>query len=56
MDPVLNYFSENLAVISKEELLKALENALKSADYWREACLGGSNLKELNLNIVNEER
>jgi hypothetical protein len=45
MDPVLTYFSENLATVSKEELLSALKNALRSADYWREACLGGSNLK-----------
>ena len=40
-DPVLTYFSENLAVLSKEELLQALKNALESANYWREACLSG---------------
>ena len=55
MDTVLTYFSENLATVSKEELLSALENALRSANCWREACLGGSNPKQLNLNIVNEE-
>jgi len=55
MDPVYSYFSENLATVSKEELLIALENALRSANCWREACLGGSNLKPLNLNIVPEE-
>ena|GEM_PF-2219477 len=49
MDPVLNYFSENLATVSKDELLKALENALRSADYWREACLGRSNPKPLKI-------
>ncbi len=41
MEPIYTYFSENLAAISKEELLRALESALKSADYWREACLLG---------------
>jgi uncharacterized SAM-binding protein YcdF (DUF218 family) len=40
-DPVLTYFSQNLATISKEELLQALKNALESASYWREACLSG---------------
>jgi len=39
-DPVLTYFSENLATVSKDELLQALKNAVRSADYWREACLG----------------
>ena len=43
-DPVLTYFSENLAVLSKEELLQALKNALESASYWREACLSGLSL------------
>ncbi|MGA2402124.1 MAG: hypothetical protein ABSG91_10500 [Syntrophobacteraceae bacterium] len=42
MDPVLKYFSENLATLSKEELLKALENALQSARHWREAYLRSS--------------
>ncbi len=45
MDPVLTYFSENLATVSKEELLKALKDALESANCWREACLGGSKPK-----------
>jgi hypothetical protein len=40
-DPVLIYFSENLATVSKEELLQALKNALESANYWRKACLSG---------------
>jgi len=39
MDPILSYFSENLAEVSKEQILEALENALKSAGFWREACL-----------------
>jgi len=38
-DPVLAYFSQNLATVSKEELLQALKNALESANYWRDACL-----------------
>jgi len=41
-DLVLRYFSENLATVSKEELLVALKNALESADCWRQACLLGS--------------
>ena len=49
MIPFYSYFSENLATVSKEEILEALRNALRSADYWREACLGGSNLKPLNI-------
>ncbi len=40
-DPVLTYFSENLGTVSKEELLQALKNALKGANYWRNACLLG---------------
>ena len=40
-DPIYTFFSENLAMVSKEEILKALGNALRSADYWREACLLG---------------
>jgi hypothetical protein len=40
-DPVLTYFSENLEVVSKEELLQALRNALESANHWRDACLSG---------------
>lgn len=40
-DPVLTYFAENLSTVSKEELLQALENALGSASYWRDACLLG---------------
>lgn len=44
-DPVLTYFAENLSTVSKEELLQALENALGSASYWRDACLLGSQLK-----------
>jgi hypothetical protein len=43
-DPVLKYFSENLATVTKEELLQALRNALESASYWREACLSGLSL------------
>ncbi len=39
MDTVLAYFSENLTTVSKEAILIALENALLSAIYWREACL-----------------
>jgi len=55
MDPIFTFFSENIEKITKEQLLEALRNALTSADYWRDACLGGSNPKQLNLNIVNEE-
>ena len=40
-DPIYSYFHENLATVSNEELLKALGNALLSADYWRQACLVG---------------
>jgi hypothetical protein len=40
-DPVYDYFSRNIETVSKEELLTALENALKCAEYWREACLLG---------------
>jgi len=40
-DTVLTYFSENLATVSKDELLQALQNALGSAGYWRNACLLG---------------
>ena len=40
-DPTYTYFYENIETVSKEELLKALEAALRSADYWREACLLG---------------
>ena len=40
-DPIYTFFSGNLAMVSKEEILKALENALRSADYWRQACLAG---------------
>lgn len=40
-DPVYTFFSENLATVTKEELLAALKNALESATYWRQACLGG---------------
>ncbi|MGC8490134.1 MAG: hypothetical protein ACP5SH_00190 [Syntrophobacteraceae bacterium] len=36
---ILAYFSENLATVSKEELLQALKDALKSSHCWREACL-----------------
>ena len=41
MDPIFTFFSENLATVSKEELLVALKNALESADCWRQACLLG---------------
>jgi hypothetical protein len=59
-DPVLTYFSENLAAISKEELLQALKNAVRSADYWREACLGCFSPKshvgiESNLHDANDK-
>ena len=40
-DPIYAYFSQNIETVSKEELLAALENALGSAHYWREACLLG---------------
>jgi hypothetical protein len=40
-DPVYSYFHENLATVSKEKLLEALETALKSARCWRDACLLG---------------
>jgi hypothetical protein len=40
-DSVLVYFRQNIEVISKEEILLALENALRSADCWRDACLFG---------------
>ncbi len=40
-DLIFTYFSENLATVSKEELLEALKNALESANCWREACLTG---------------
>ncbi len=49
MDPVFTFFSKNLATVSKEQLLEALENALRSADYWREACLGVSNPEPLTI-------
>lgn len=52
-DPIYTFFRENLATVSKEELLKALENALRSADYWREACLGRA--KPEPLKILPEE-
>ena len=39
MDPVDQYFSQNIATVSKEEILTALKDALRSANYWREACL-----------------
>ena len=55
MDTVLTYFSENLATVSKEELLSALENALRSANCWREACLLGANPNPFDLSIVTEE-
>ena len=42
MDPIFTFFSENLATVSKQELLVALKNALESADCWRQACLLGS--------------
>ncbi len=41
MDPIYTYFSQNIESISKEQLLEALGNALKSADFGREACLLG---------------
>ena len=40
-DPIYSYFHENLAIVSKEELLKALQDALQSANHWRDACLIG---------------
>lgn len=40
-DPIYSYFHENLAMVSKEELLLALGNALESANCWRQACLLG---------------
>ena len=49
MDPVYQYFSENLVAVSKEELLEALEAALKSADYWRQACLLGISATQLKV-------
>lgn len=39
MDPIYTYFFQNIDMVSKEELLEALENALRSAACWREACL-----------------
>jgi|GEM_PF-4469231 hypothetical protein len=41
-DPIYSYFHENLAIVSKEELLQALKNALESANFWRKASLLGS--------------
>jgi len=38
-DTIYSYFHENLATVTKEELLIALKNALESATYWRDACL-----------------
>jgi len=38
---ILVYFRHNIQTVSKEEILKALENALKSAECWREAYLHG---------------
>jgi hypothetical protein len=38
-DPIFTYFSENLATVTKAELLQALKNALESANHWRDACL-----------------
>jgi hypothetical protein len=40
-NPIYSYFHENLATVSKEELLLALGNALESANCWRQACLLG---------------
>jgi len=40
-DPVYAYFNQNIATISKEQLLEALRNALESSHFWREACLLG---------------
>jgi hypothetical protein len=37
-NPVFKYFSDNLATVTKEELLEALNSALESADHWRNAC------------------
>ena len=45
MDPIFTFFSENIEIVTKKEILEALRNALRSADYWRAACLGGSNPK-----------
>ena len=50
-DPIFTYFSENLAAVSKEEILTALGNALKSANYWRDACLQGG----LSVQNISEE-
>ncbi len=39
MDPIFTFFSENIEIVTKEQLLEALKNALESAGHWREACL-----------------
>ncbi len=50
MDTVYQYFSQNIERVTKEEILKALENALIGANCWREACLLGlSNVQEQGL-------
>ena len=41
MEIISDFFRDNLAEVSKEELLGALEDALQSANYWRDACLLG---------------
>ncbi|MGA3117219.1 MAG: hypothetical protein ABSF90_22600 [Syntrophobacteraceae bacterium] len=41
MDPIFTFFSENIEIVTKEQLLEALKNALRSADCWRDACLLG---------------
>lgn len=41
MDSICTYFRQNIESVTKEEILEALENALRSADCWRQACLLG---------------
>jgi hypothetical protein len=46
-DPTYRYFQQNIETVTKEELLKALEAALQSANYWREACPLGISAVQL---------
>lgn len=40
-DPVYAFYSQNIETASKDQLLEALQSALQSAHFWREACLIG---------------
>lgn len=51
---IYRYFSENIEAVTKEQILKALENALRSADCWREACLLGFPAAQPQGNAVTD--